>query len=132
MVAQYYEEIRKEINCCACGHCCHVMSPRLIGKDLKRLADYLTISRNELISEYLEPSKEERGYVMKKRPCPFLENQRCTIYDVRPDDCRSFPHMHKRDFRSGLMQVVNNCSICPIVYNVFERLKQDLWRRSRL
>jgi hypothetical protein len=27
-----------------------------------------------------------------------------------------------------LMGVVENCAICPIVFNVFERLKADLWR----
>lgn len=23
-----------------------------------------------------------------------------------------------------------NCAVCPIVYNVFEELKQELWNRS--
>jgi Fe-S-cluster containining protein len=64
-------------------------------------------------------------------PCGFLQEQGCSVYDSRPDDCRSFPHLHKREFRSRLIGVIENCSICPIVYNVFEGLKSDLWRSSR-
>ena len=31
-----------------------------------------------------------------------------------------------RSFLKGI-GVVQNCSVCPIVFNVFERLKDELW-----
>ncbi len=43
----------------------------------------------------------------------------CTVYDARPDDCRSFPHLHKDEFVFRLIQVVNNCSVCQIVYTTY-------------
>jgi hypothetical protein len=49
--------------------------------------------------------------------------------EARPNDCRLFPHLHKKGFVFRLIQVVENCSICPIVFNVFERLKQELWHK---
>ena len=129
VVAAWYDGIRQAIDCRACGHCCTVMSPILSGKDMSRLARHLGVLRKALIDKYLEPSKEDKGYIFRELPCPFLKDRQCTIYDARPDTCRSFPHLHKREFRSRLIQVVNNCSVCPIVYNVYEGLKLELWRR---
>jgi Fe-S-cluster containining protein len=60
----------------------------------------------------------------------LLEN-RCTVYEFRPEDCRSFPHLHKDEFVFRLIQAVQNCSICPIVFHVFERLKNDLLPEGR-
>ena len=28
-----------------------------------------------------------------------------------------------------MIQVVQNCSVCPIVFNVLERLKEELWHQ---
>ena len=61
---------------------------------------------------------------------PLLSDNCCTVYDHRPDDCRSYPHLHKDEFVFRLIQAVENCSVCPIVFNVFERLKDELWREG--
>ena len=42
-------------------------------------------------------------------------------------DCRSFPHLHKRDFVFRLIQAVENCALCPIVFGVYEGLKRQWW-----
>jgi len=49
----------------------------------------------------------------------------------RPRACRSYPHLHKDHFRSRLIGVSGNYSIRPIVFNVYERLKADLWHPRR-
>ena len=40
---------------------------------------------------------------------------------------RPFPHLHKEEFIFRLWGVVENCPICPIVFNVYEQLKDELW-----
>jgi Fe-S-cluster containining protein len=67
----------------------------------------------------LYPAWREKGI----KPCPFLEGNLCSNYDHRPGDCRSFPHLHKHDFIFRLWNVADNCAVCPIVFNVYERLK---------
>jgi uncharacterized protein len=62
----------------------------------------------------------------KNSPCPFLENKKCTVYNQRPTDCKSYPHLQKKNFTTRLLGVMDNYSICPIVFNVFEDLKQAL------
>ena len=131
LVWRHLEAVAPHIDCCACAHCCNVVSPLLTTKDVRRLAGHLGMEEAQLITGYLRPSKEKGRYALGQQPCRFLNGTRCSVYDVRPDDCRSFPHLHKREFRSRLIGVVENCSICPIVYNVFEGLKAALWGRGR-
>ena len=71
------------------------------------------------------------GYRFKVQPCPFLKENSCTCYTFRPSDCRSYPHLHKNDFTSRLMDVIENSSLCPIVYNMYESLKEELWGYKR-
>jgi len=89
------------------------------------------LSVKELDSIAHRHYKDIDAYCFRQKPCPFLQNNRCTVYDARPDDCRSFPHLHKDEFVFRLIQVVNNCSVCQIVYNVFEWLKEELWHFKR-
>jgi len=68
---------------------------------------------------------ETGKYITQSLPCPFLDGNLCSIYEVRPAVCADYPHLH-RNFRSRLWQVIDNAETCPIVYNVVERLKKTL------
>jgi Fe-S-cluster containining protein len=80
------------------------------------------------MEKYLEAHEEPGKFIFKKPPCPFLADNLCSNYEFRPKDCKSFPHLQKKDFVFRLWSVVENCSICPIVFNVYEYLKDRLWR----
>ena len=57
------------------------------------------MTREAFVSAYLETDPDEPGLWMNSLPCPFLgEDNRCKIYEVRPEDCRSFPHTNKEGF----------------------------------
>ena len=70
---------------------------------------------------------DEGDCTFRMLPCPFLENNICSQYKYRPKDCRSYPHLHKEDFVFRLIGVIDNYSICPIVFNVYELLKERIW-----
>ena len=53
-----------------------------------------------------------------------------TVTVDRPDDCRSYPHLDKEGFVLRLTQAFSNCSICPVVYNVYHELMRRLWKSS--
>lgn len=129
IVYRLHDTISNQIDCLQCANCCKKVSPLLKPEDRERLASHLELSIEEFTAQYLREDDEGEGRVFKSSPCPFLDSNRCTVYPQRPDDCRSFPNLHKREFRSRLIQVVYNCSVCPIVYNVYESLKQELKRR---
>jgi hypothetical protein len=130
-VRELYHEVSSQIDCTQCANCCRVVRPVLQAADVKRLARHQSQSVEEFRSRYLEADEEGEGEVFGVLPCPFLRASRCAVYDQRPRDCRSFPHLHKRQFVFRLNQAFSNCSICPIVFNVYEGLKREFWGRSR-
>jgi len=127
VVHETCREVSAKIDCTRCGNCCEAVKPVLDIKDIKKFSEGMEISSDQFKRQYLVEDKEEDGFVFKTSPCPFLENKTCTQYLHRPSVCESFPHLHKKEFISRLMSVIGNCSICPIVFNVYERLKTELW-----
>jgi len=91
----------------------------------------LGLSEEQVAAEYLVQEERGEGYFFRSLPCPLLNENLCVAYPYRPTDCRSYPHIHKTDFVFRLNQAWLNCSVCPIVFNVFELLKRDLWRERR-
>ena len=126
-VHRHYQDVASQINCCDCGNCCRVVTPILKEQDVDRLALGLKLSREEVTGRFLV-TDEDGDTIFRARPCPLLAGNCCTVYDHRPNVCRSYPHLHKDEFVFRLIQAVENCSVCPIVFNVFERLKAELWR----
>lgn len=115
------QEVTGLIDCTACANCCKKATPCLSGRDVERLAVACKISVSEVEDRFTIIDNEER--IWKSQPCAFLKENKCSVYELRPDDCRSYPHLHKKEFTHRLWMTLENYAVCPIVYNVFERLK---------
>ena len=125
IVHELFMQVSETIDCTSCGNCCKEMHPILKKKDINKLSKSLKIKPDQFIAKYV--GKDEDGdSVLNQLPCPFLKENKCTQYDSRPVDCASYPHLHKKEFVFRLIGVVNNYSICPIVFNVYEALKSKL------
>lgn len=132
LVHEFFEEVSGGVDCHACANCCRRALPLLDAADVARLAKGLAMPEETVRERYLVPDEEEKDrFTFNRKPCPMLSGNRCTVYASRPEDCRSFPHLHKDGFSSRLISVIGNCGICPIVYHVFERLKEVLWTPER-
>lgn len=121
------DEVTSQIDCKKCANCCKEIRPTLDENDIRRFAHGLNLPVAEFQTRYLSAANEPATFKFKGLPCPFLENDLCSNYDHRPETCRSYPHLHKEDFVSRTLGVLNNYEICPIVFNVYERLKDELW-----
>ncbi len=126
VVHELYRKASSEFDCKSCANCCKGISPLLDEEDIERLAQGLGISADQVISDYLVRNDEYEGWSFNRTPCPLLENDQCTCYESRPHDCASYPHLHKDRFVSRLSNTVANCSVCPVVYTVYERLKETI------
>ena len=122
-VHEIYREVSAQIDCTACANCCKIVSPVLNMADIQKFSEGLGISVSKMMDEHIARHKKSDRFRFNKKPCPFLEGNLCSNYDHRPGDCRSFPHLHRPDFIFRLWNVANNCTVCPIVFNVYERLK---------
>ena len=56
----------------------------------------------------------------------MLKENKCTVYQHRPDDRREYPHLHTPDFFGRSAGVVENYGTCPIIFNVYRELKKSL------
>lgn len=127
IVREIYEEVVSLIDCRECSNCCRKIKPTLKKMDIDIFSQGLGISADRLKEQCLikdeNPDEGGEAYIFNRLPCPFLKANLCTNYDCRPEDCRSYPHLHKDGFVFRLFGVIDNYAVCPIVFNVYERLK---------
>lgn len=127
-----YENVLDFVDCTECGNCCIELETSFHEREIDNLCKFLNIDKDEFIKQNTKTSEfaEKNTLILKSKPCQFLENKKCTIYSHRPEECSSYPYLHKSNFNSRLFGVLDNYGICPIVYNVFELLKFELNFRS--
>ncbi len=130
MVHRIYKEVASEIDCTKCGNCCKEMSPCFELEEMVGLSHSLGISMKDFEKKYLFKMEFEEEYMFRADPCPFLKNNMCSCYPYRPDACAAYPPLHTKHFTLKMTSVIESCAICPIVYNVYERLKDKVWHRQ--
>ena len=131
MVHELFKDISSKIDCTACANCCREIRPGLSEDEIRVFADGLKMPVEQFTEQYITKCDTPGVYMFKEKPCPFLKDNNCSNYEFRPEDCRSFPHLHKEDFTGRLIRVVCNCSVCPIVFNVYEELRKEIRRMQK-
>ena len=122
-------ETFSKIDCTDCGNCCKVFSPTVSQTDVTRISDFLKISEEAFIETYLKV-RDDNEYEMNALPCPFLKDNKCSIYEIRPTVCREYPHTDKKEFTARKYMHSGNAEICPAVYHILESMKYEFrWRK---
>ena len=120
---QVHQEVFACTDCLKCANCCTTTGPLFTDKDIGRIAKHLKLKPSELTQMYLRID-EDNDYILQQVPCAFLgEDNRCSIYDVRPKACREFPHTNRKKQHQILNLTQKNVTVCPAVYQIVERLK---------
>ena len=104
-------EITSQIDCLKCGNCCNNLRP---------------IANDEILKQFVEPRNIQKYKYLKEFSCKNLDGNACKVYENRPLECREFPYLHRDKFVTRTHELLQNYEICPIVFNVFERLKKEL------
>ena len=107
------------IDCTECGNCCRCLQAEFKKNELVSIAKTLGQSLEAFEKQYMSEGR-------LNPPCPMLDGKLCSIYENRPEVCRSYPHLEQPDFTARLMGVIANVAICPIAFNAFEELKAKL------
>ena len=128
IVLELYEEVLEHIDCTKCANCCKELETCFTKEEINSLTKNLNIDKNEFIKQSTKPDQfgDKDKYYLNSKPCQFLTDKKCTVYELRPEECNSYPYLHKDNFNSRLIGVIENYEICPIVYNVYELLKQEM------
>lgn len=127
VVHELHDEAFAKFDCLDCANCCKTIGPRIIDKDIERLAKHLKMKTAEFLSQYIL-TDEDGDYVFKEHPCPFLlPDNYCMVYENRPKACREYPHTDRKRFYQILTLSHKNCETCPVVFEIFEELKTKSW-----
>jgi Fe-S-cluster containining protein len=90
-------ELLKKFECTGCGDCCRWSgSVLLTDRDIARLAKELGLSQQEFINRHtrLAPNRTQLALIDNPdESCSFLDGNRCSVYEARPEQCRSFPYV---------------------------------------
>ena len=81
--------------CTGCGGCC-TGAPGYVWvspEEIKSLADRLNISEEAFIKKYTRRigSRISLTEDSKSFDCVFLKDNKCQVYNERPEQCRTFP-----------------------------------------
>lgn len=125
MVHHLNDTITSEIDCTQCGNCCKSLMINVTREEAVALAAQLQISLTAVKDKYLEES-EQGQLIINAIPCHFLKGTSCSIYKHRFTECREFPHLHKANFTGRLFGTFMYYEMCPIIFNVVEKLKIEL------
>ena len=122
-IHQLHDEVFACTNCLECANSCTTTGPLFTDKDIGRISKHLKIKPSEFTEKYLKVD-EEKDFVLQQVPCTFLEDDnRCSIYKVRPKACLEYPHTNRRKQYQILKLTQKNIAICPAVYRIVEKLK---------
>jgi hypothetical protein len=71
--------------------------------------------------------KEDLGeYLLNVKPCCFpKEDGECEIEACKPISCRDYPFTNKPERLFSLLSILTSASICPVVFEMLERLKKE-------
>jgi Fe-S-cluster containining protein len=113
------------IDCTRCANCCKTLDIRLTREDVQRIAGHLAMTADAFTANYLKTVDGDQFEIVVK-PCPFLgADDRCTIYEVRPEGCRGYPHTDKRGFASRTYGHAANTQVCPAVFWIVEEMRKN-------
>ncbi|MFZ2471634.1 MAG: YkgJ family cysteine cluster protein [Methanothrix sp.] len=114
--------------CQRCGHCCRVADPiDIYPKDIRRLASFFNISKEEMIEEYTipHPSEPDLRAFKATAPCRFYDEAQkgCKIYPARPMVCRCSPFLSPGQIGLQGVEIYEDCPSSEMSYT---RIKRDL------
>lgn len=92
------KKVIREFECAMCGRCCaHQDLVQLTAYELYKLAAYIKMEPAAFFDKYcvvtatnLDPAR--RLYIKTSDgACPFLEDNKCSVYEARPYACKAYP-----------------------------------------
>lgn len=88
-------------SCTACGKCCKSKGSNKVFLNLAEthaIADHLETNVEQFRLQYTDQSVDALNRTLlsikkheTKKQCTFLEGNKCSIYEVRPTQCRTYP-----------------------------------------
>ncbi|KXK39665.1 MAG: YkgJ family cysteine cluster protein [Saprospiraceae bacterium] len=113
----------EQIDCLQCAHCCKTIPPLVTSSDIKRIASFLKTTPKQFTRKYVITDIDGEQ-TFSNVPCVFLgADNKCTIYEVRPEACRRYPHTDEVAYFQRPTLNIANTLVCPAAALVVNTLK---------
>jgi uncharacterized protein len=115
------------VDCLTCANCCKTMTPTFTPRDIKRISAHFNQTSEEFKSAWLKKDRNN-DWINRSQPCQFLnlEDNKCSIYAIRPADCSGFPHLSKKKWTDYAHIHKQNIDYCPATFKMVEAMMQRL------
>ena len=129
---KYVDEADKvawaQTDCLECANCCKVMTPTFTKADLKRISAHFRMSEKDFYNKWLKTDEDNGDKVNKVQPCQFLDlrTNKCSIYEIRPEDCATFPHFQRKPFAGYNHVFEQNIEYCPATLKFISHLQDKI------
>jgi len=107
--------LQTDFHCHSCGYCCKSYVS-LHKQDILRLSKALSLTEEQFIKKYTNPSEHGTEYEFTK--CAFYEGK-CKVYDYRPFLCRTYPFLiDPRD----LSVIIEDVTFCKGAREIYDKI----------
>jgi Fe-S-cluster containining protein len=116
-----------ETACLDCANCCKTMTPTFKQSEIKAISARVGMTHKKYFDKYLKVDEDNGDIVNQNTPCQHLgKDNKCKVYDIRPHDCRTFPHHIRKDFFYQVTEktYINNLPRCPATLRFVENLER--------
>ena len=133
------KSLQESFVCKLCGECCKQESIAFTEADIINVSQKKNLSSTEFIETYHLSSIKIPGDLEFYRltigelgVCPFCSDQRCTIYDARPQVCRGFPFLTPENVQNAfkMNNVIKLGSNCKTAIEQMERFYSKVPRTN--
>jgi Fe-S-cluster containining protein len=125
-----HKELFAGYDCSKCSNCCKVLTITLEDDEVAAIARFLGQSAGDFAAGHLV--EDEGKHAFKSRPCEFLgDNGQCGIKSCRPAVCEGYPYTDRPRRSWSMLSVVYSAEVCPVVFEILERLKEIYRFRNR-
>lgn len=121
-----HEELFADYDCSKCRNCCKMYHGCIPIEDIEQDAEYLGIQKEEFLNRFLKWNEEELYYETIHKPCDFLmRDGNCRLGSYKPENCQKYPYTDQPERLWSLYSVLEAAEICPVVFEILERLKRE-------
>lgn len=127
-----HQELFAKYDCDRCRNCCKLFRGSIPVKDIERDAANLQLSSEQFTEKYLEKSEGAEYYNTKHKPCDFLQSDgTCLLGECCPENCKKYPYTNQPERLQSLYSVLKAVEVCPVAFEIYERLKEEYGFKKR-
>ncbi len=128
MIDEADKQAWAETDCLECANCCKVMTPTFTKADRVRISAHLNMTEQEFYDKWLMTDKDNGDKVNRIQPCQFLDlkSNKCSIYEIRPLDCATFPHFKRKPFAGYNHIHDQNIEYCPATFKFISLMQEKI------